>query len=158
MGVVGGSADVMDVLDPHREQPLYHGGSFNGNLLSSVTGRVSLEHFTAETIAAMDERAGWLRSELEQGAAELGLPLTTVGEGSVMGVYVSDGLARHSGNFMAAETTQLLHLAALTHGVFMGPGGEIALSSVVADEALEQARAGLLDALRDVAELTDTTG
>ncbi|HTA04985.1 MAG TPA: aminotransferase class III-fold pyridoxal phosphate-dependent enzyme, partial [Solirubrobacteraceae bacterium] len=157
MGVVGGSAEVMDVLDPHREQPLYHGGSFNGNLLSSVTGRVSLEHFTAETIAAMDERAGWLRSELEQGAAKLGLPLTTVGEGSVMGVYVSDGLARHSGNFMAAEATQLLHLAALTHGVFMGPGGEIALSSVVADEALEQAGAGLLRALYDVAQLTDTT-
>jgi glutamate-1-semialdehyde 2,1-aminomutase len=157
MGVVGGRADVMDVLDPHREQPLYHGGSFNGNLLSSVTGRVSLEHFTAETIAAMDGRARWLRAELEQGAAELGLPLTTVGEGSVLGVYVSDGLARHSGNFMAAEATQLLHLAALTHGVFMGPGGEIALSSVVAGEALEQAQAGLLRALHDVARLTDTT-
>jgi glutamate-1-semialdehyde 2,1-aminomutase len=157
MGVVGGSAEVMDVLDPHREQPLYHGGSFNGNLLSSVTGRVSLEHFTAETIATMNERADWLRSELEQGAAELGLPLTTVGEGSVMGVYVSDGLARHSGNFMAAEATQLLHLAALTHGVFIGPGGEIALSSVVADEALEQAAAGLQRALHDVAQLTDAT-
>ena len=49
-------------------------------------------------------------------------------------------LARHSGNFMAGEGTQLLHLAALTHGVFMGPGGEIALSSVLAGEALEHAR------------------
>lgn len=155
MGVAGGRAEVMDVLDPHREQPLYHGGSFNGNLLSSVTGRVSLEHLTAETIAAMDERTTWLRAELQQGAAELGLPLTTVGEGSVLGVYLTDSLARHSGNFMAGEDTQLLHLAALTHGVFMGPGGEIALSSVVASEALEQARAGLLAAMRDVARLTD---
>jgi glutamate-1-semialdehyde 2,1-aminomutase len=155
MGVVGGRADVMDVLDPHREQPLYHGGSFNGNLLSSVTGRVSLEHLTAETIAAMDERAAWLRAELEQCAAGLGLPLTTVGDGSVLGVYLTDALTRHSGNFMAGEGTQLLHLAALTHGVFMGPGGEIALSSVVAGEALEQARAGLLQAMHDVARLTD---
>jgi glutamate-1-semialdehyde 2,1-aminomutase len=153
MGVVGGRAEVMDVLDPHREEPLYHGGSFNGNLLSCVTGRVSLEHFTAETIAAMNERAGWLRGELEQCAAELGLPFTTTGEGSVMGVYVADSLARHSGNFMAGEGTQLLHLAALTHGVFMGPGGEIALSSTVAGEALEQARAGLLAALNDIARL-----
>jgi glutamate-1-semialdehyde 2,1-aminomutase len=155
MGVAGGRADVMDVLDPHREQPLYHGGSFNGNLLSSVTGRVSLEHFTARTIAAMDERTAWLRAELEQGAAELGLPLTTVGEGSVLGVYLTPSLARHSGNFMAGEGTQLLHLAALTHGVFMGPGGEIALSSVVAGGALEQARTGLLAAMRDVARLTE---
>lgn len=155
MGVVGGRAEVMDVLDPHREEPLYHGGSFNGNLLSCVTGRVSLEHFTAETIAAMNERAGWLRRELEQCAAELGLPFTTTGEGSVMGVYVADSLARHSGNFMAGEGTQLLHLAALTHGVFMGPGGEIALSSTVADEALEHARAGLLAALHDIARLSE---
>jgi glutamate-1-semialdehyde 2,1-aminomutase len=145
----------MDVLDPHREQPLYHGGSFNGNLLCSVTGRVSLEHLTAKTIAAMDETTAWLRAELEQGAAELGLPLTTVGDGSVLGVYLTDSLERHSGNFMAGEGTQLLHLAALTHGVFMGPGGEIALSSVVAGDALEQVRAGLLAALRDVARLAE---
>jgi glutamate-1-semialdehyde 2,1-aminomutase len=155
MGVAGGRAEVMDVLDPHREEPLYHGGSFNGNLLSSVTGRVSLEHFTAETIAAMDERTAWLRAELEHGADELGLPLTTVGDGSVLGIYLTDSLARHSGNFMAGEGTQLLHLAALTHGVFMGPGGEIALSSVLAGEALERARAGLLAAMRDIARLTD---
>jgi len=155
MGVTGGRAEVMDVLDPHREQPLYHGGSFNGNLLSSVTGRVSLEHLSTETIAAMNERGGWLRGELEQAAAELGLPLCTVGEGSVLGVYVTDTLARHSGQFMADEGTQLLHLAALAHGVFMGPGGEIALSSVVAGEALERARSGLLAAMSDVARLIE---
>jgi hypothetical protein len=40
--------------------------------------------------------------------------------------------------------------------VFMGPGGEIALSSVVSGEALELARAGLLEALRDVARLTSS--
>jgi glutamate-1-semialdehyde 2,1-aminomutase len=153
MGVVGGRADVMDVLDPHREHPLYHGGSFNGNLLSSVTGKVSLEHFGREQIAAMDARATELRGELERAAAELGLPLTTVGDGSVMGVYVTDSLSRHSGNFMAGEATQLMHLAALTHGVFMGPGGEIALSTAVDDDALALARDGLLAALRDVAEL-----
>jgi glutamate-1-semialdehyde 2,1-aminomutase len=156
MGVLGGRAEVMDVLDPHREQPLYHGGSFNGNLLSSVTGRVSLEHFTAETIVAMDARADELRVALEAGAAELGLPLSTVAEGSIMGVYLTDALARHDGIFMAGEETQLLHLAALTHGVFIGPGGEIALSSVVSGEALELARTGLLAAMADVARLTDT--
>lgn len=155
MGVLGGRAEVMDVLDPHREQPLYHGGSFNGNLLSCVTGRVSLEHFDRDTIAAMDSRAAELRSSLLQSAAELGLPLTVISEGSVMGVYPTDALARHDGIFMAAESTQLLHLAALTHGVFMSPGGEIALSSVLAGPALELAREGLLRALQDLARLTN---
>ena len=155
MGVLGGRADVMEVLDPHREHPLYHGGSFNGNLLSSVAGRISLEHLRRETIAAMDERTAGLRAALHAEAAALGLPLTTVGEGSVMGVYVTDVLQRHDGNtFNAGEATQLLHLAALTRGVFMGPGGEIALSSATAGAALDEAHEGLLRALQDVAQLT----
>jgi glutamate-1-semialdehyde 2,1-aminomutase len=157
MGVLGGRADVMEVLDPHREHPLYHGGSFNGNLLSCVSGRVSLEHFTTETIAAMDERAQGLATALAAEAAALGLPLTIIGEGSVMGVYVTDTLERHDGNtFSAGEATQLMHLSALTHGVLMGPGGEIALSSATAGAALEQAHDGLLRALQDVARLTTT--
>ena len=156
MGVVGGAAEVMDVLDPHRETPLYHGGSFNGNLLSSVAGRVSLEHLTGDTIAAMDQGAADLRAALDEEAQALGLPLTTVGDGSVMGVYMTDTLARHTTLFGANEATSLLHLAALTHGVFMGPGGEIALSSATPGAALDQAQEGLRRALADVAELSRT--
>jgi glutamate-1-semialdehyde 2,1-aminomutase len=155
MGVVGGREQVMEVLDPHREHPLYHGGSFNGNLLSSVTGRVSLEHLSAQTIAQMDQRTAGLADSLRAAAQELGLPLSIAGEGSVMGVYVTDTLERLDSNFNAGEPTQLMHLAALTHGVLMGPGGEIALSSVTDGEALELAREGLLAALADVARLAD---
>ncbi|MGE5408922.1 MAG: aminotransferase class III-fold pyridoxal phosphate-dependent enzyme, partial [Syntrophothermus sp.] len=151
MGALGGRADLMEVLDPERAEPLYHGGSFNGNLLSSVAGRVSLEHLTREEILAMDERAAALRQALLERAAALGLPLTVVGEGSVMGVYVADSLHRHETLFHAGEATSLLHLAALLRGVFMGPGGEIALSTATRDKALEEARDGLLGALEEVA-------
>ncbi|MHB2001063.1 MAG: aminotransferase class III-fold pyridoxal phosphate-dependent enzyme [Solirubrobacteraceae bacterium] len=155
MGVLGGRADVMEVLDPHREHPLYHGGSFNGNLLSCVASRVALEHLTAATIAAMDERTADLRDALVGRSDELGLPLTVVGDGSVVGVYVTDAPSRHdAATFDAGEQTKLLHLAALTHGVFIGPGGEIALSSVVSGEALQLAHDGLLQALEDVAAAT----
>jgi glutamate-1-semialdehyde 2,1-aminomutase len=154
MGVLGGRAEVMDVLDPHRERPLYHGGSFNGNLLSSVAARVSLQHFTAETISDMDEHAASLSSALRAEADALGLPLSVVAEGSVMGVYVTDTLERLDGNFNAGEPTQLLHLAALNHDVLMGPGGEIALSSATHGPALDLAHEGLLRALADVARLT----
>jgi glutamate-1-semialdehyde 2,1-aminomutase len=157
MGALGGRAELMDVLDPHRERPLYHGGSFNGNLLSCVAGQVSLEHLTGEVIAAMDERTASLRGALREQAESLGLPLQIVGEGSVLGVYVTDRLTRHEGSFDAGEATQLLHLAALNNGVLMGPGGEIALSSATAGEALDRAREGLVRALADVARLTATT-
>jgi glutamate-1-semialdehyde 2,1-aminomutase len=155
MGALGGRDEVMEVLDPERAEPLYHGGSFNGNLLSCVAGRISLEHLTRETIAAMEERARSLGDSLGERASALGLPLTIVGEGSVMGVYLTDSVRRHETIFHAGEATSLLHLSALLRGVFMGPGGEIALSSATADDALELARDGLLGALEDVADLTD---
>lgn len=155
MGVLGGREEIMEVLDPHREQPLYHGGSFNGNLLSSVAGRISLEHFTAQTIAEMDARALSLAADLQAHAQELGLPLSIAGEGSVMGVYVTETLERLDSNFAAGEPTQLMHLSALNHGVLMGPGGEIALSSTTSGEALDLAREGLRAALSDVARLTN---
>jgi glutamate-1-semialdehyde 2,1-aminomutase len=154
MGVLGGAAEIMNVLDPHGDAPLYHGGSFNGNLLSCVAGRISLEHLTGETIAAMDRGANALRAALEEHARTLGLPLTIIGDGSVMGIYVTDRVARHSTLFDAGEATSLLHLAALTHGVFIGPGGEVALSSATAGSALDQAQEGLRQALADVAQLS----
>jgi glutamate-1-semialdehyde 2,1-aminomutase len=155
MGVLGGRAAIMEVLDPHRDQPLYHGGSFNGNLLSCVAGRVSLEHLTAATIASMDKSAWSLREALLAEAQALGIPLQIIGDGSVMGVYVTEGLERHDGYFNAGEGTQLLHLAALLRGVFMGPGGEIALSSVTAGAALDEAHEALLAALADVARISN---
>jgi glutamate-1-semialdehyde aminotransferase len=79
MGVLGGRAEVMDVLDPYRADPLYHGGSYNGNLLSCVTERVSLEELTAQRIAAMDAHAHTLAGELRGCAQRLGLPLTVAG-------------------------------------------------------------------------------
>lgn len=156
MGVLGGRSDVMNVLDPHGDAPLYHGGSFNGNLLSCVAGRICLEHLDRDTIAAMDQRADELRRALTSDAEAVGLPLTTIGDGSVMGVYVTESVARHDALFGAGEATALLHLAALTHGVFMGPGGEIALSSATTEIALEQAREGLGKALADIARMSTT--
>ena len=70
----------------------------------------------------MDERAQACGPALPREAAALGLPLSSSGEGSVMGVYVTDTLQRHEGNtFNAGEATQLLHLAALTTGSSWAP-------------------------------------
>lgn len=157
MGVLGGRGHVMDVFDPHREAPLYHGGSFNGNLLSCVAGRVSLTHLTAETITRMERDAAELARALTAGVEDLGVPLTVVGDGSVMGIYVTDKVEHHGAMFAAGGATQLLHLAALTRGVLMGPSGEIALSSATTGPALDHAQECLLQALADVGHLLAIT-
>jgi glutamate-1-semialdehyde aminotransferase len=47
----------------------------------------------------------------------------------------------------------LFHLAALSEGVLIGPGGVLALSTVHDAEAISQAIAGLSGALDKIAEL-----
>jgi glutamate-1-semialdehyde 2,1-aminomutase len=154
MGVAGGRADVMDVLDPHREQPLYHGGSFNGNLLGSVAGQIAVRDLTANEIARIDAQAEQLRAALEQTAQELGVPIRTQGVGSAFGLYVLD---RPDGE-IDWKATHLLHLAAVNHGVYYGTGGEFGICTAFSDEQIEQAAAGLQSALADLARESVVVG
>lgn len=150
MGVVGGRREVMEVFDQHSPKQIYHGGSFNGNLLACAAGIVSLRDLTETAIADMDRRALRLRRFLEAEAAALDIDFVTAGEGSVFGCYlqsesVTPGQARADGMLMSTY-----HLAALNNGVLMGPMGEVAMATVLDDEALSLAEEGLAQALRAI--------
>lgn len=155
MGVVGGRADVMSVVDPRREGHLYHSGSFNGNLLACVAGSVSLSALTAERIEEMDSRAGRLRSHLESRASEAGVALTTAGDGSVLCVYLQDHAPRPTEPREDREAIKLFHLAALNNGVFFGPGGEMALATVLDDKAIAKIEEGFAAAIGEVAKMLE---
>jgi glutamate-1-semialdehyde 2,1-aminomutase len=155
MGVVGGRHDVLSVLDPRREDHLYHGGSFNGNLLACIAGAVSLSDLTKDRIAVMDAAASDLRAHLARSAAELDVPLITVGDGSAGCIYLQDHAPRPTEPREDSHAIRTLHLAALTHGVFLGPGGEFAMATTLDDTALAEAEAGLDAALADVAAELD---
>jgi glutamate-1-semialdehyde 2,1-aminomutase len=75
-GAVGGRAEIMDMADPARgSEGLYHGGSFNGNVLSSVAGRITVEHLTKASIERMDALADRLKATLEAKAKSVDVPL-----------------------------------------------------------------------------------
>lgn len=150
VGVVGGHESLLGLLDPNHEKPMYHGGSFNGNLLGVVAGRVALEHLSAYAIARMDRQAAQLRSALEEKASDLNLPLIISGAGSVMGLYVVRELARPGGK-MDQTATSALQLACLNNGIYIGPDGEVAMATVLADDQIDQIIDGIGAALQDVA-------
>jgi glutamate-1-semialdehyde 2,1-aminomutase len=152
VGAIGTSADLMARFDVHREDPLYHGGSFNGNLLGSVAGTIAVDHLTADRIAAMDEHCARFVTDLREAADEGGLPVLTPGEGSAFGIYVSD--ARGEVDWAA---TSLLHLAAANHGITYGPGGECAISTAIGERDLADALPAMKAALADVARWRETT-
>jgi glutamate-1-semialdehyde 2,1-aminomutase len=148
VGAITASSELMAPFDlPGGDDALYHGGSFNGNLLGMVAGEIAVRDLTAEAIARIDAQAERLRVGLDEAASAAGVPIRTQGVGSAFGLYVLDG----ADGEVDWKATRLLHLAAVNHGVYYGTGGEFGLCTVISDEEVEEASAALGSALADLA-------
>jgi glutamate-1-semialdehyde 2,1-aminomutase len=153
LGAFGGSREIMQIFDPTRQGCVFHGGSFNGNPLGCAAGLVTMQDLTAERIAAMDAATLSIRNALARRADQLGLEVILTGMGSVAGIAFAADPKRHEDDPSALGVASLFHLAALSEGVLIGPGGVLALSTVHDAEAISQAIAGLSGALDKIAEL-----
>jgi glutamate-1-semialdehyde 2,1-aminomutase len=131
---------------------VFHGGSFNGNPVGCAAGQVTLGDLTAERIAAMDAACSRIRTALAERAAAVGLDVIVSGLGSVAGIAFAADTKRHEDDPSALGLASLFHLAALTAGVMLGPGGIISVSTVHDEAAVSQAIAGLSAALDVLAD------
>ncbi|HUA74004.1 MAG TPA: aminotransferase class III-fold pyridoxal phosphate-dependent enzyme [Solirubrobacteraceae bacterium] len=155
VGAITARRELMSPFElPGGEDALYHGGSFNGNLLGCVAGQIAMRDLTAAAIARIDAQAATLREGIEKTAQELGVPVRTQGFASAFGLYVLD---RPDGE-IDWKATALLHLAALNHGVYYGSGGEFGICTAFSDEQIAEVGAALGDALADLARAGATVG
>jgi glutamate-1-semialdehyde 2,1-aminomutase len=156
VGAVVGRPDIVGQLDPSRADRVYHGGSFNGNVLGTACGTVAVRDLTASVIEGMDRRAARIRAAIETAAADLGLPMVTTGIGSAFGAYLSPSVPSPTGPRHDLPMSRLFHLAAIRRGVLIGDGNEFALSSVVDDDVTAEVIDRLTAALDDVANELST--
>jgi glutamate-1-semialdehyde 2,1-aminomutase len=153
LGAFGGSREIMQIFDPSRRGCVFHGGSFNGNLVGCSAGLVTLRDLTAERIAAMDAAGLAIQSALARRAGQLGVEVILTGLGSVAGIAFAADPKRHEDDPSALGVASLFHLAALSEGVLIGPGGVLAVSTAHDAEAVSFAINGLCAALEKIAEL-----
>jgi glutamate-1-semialdehyde 2,1-aminomutase len=151
VGAVGARREIIDLADPCRAGGVYHGGSFNGNVLGAISGRITVDDLTAARITKMDEVAGRLKTGLERRARKLGLPLSVFREGSIMGVYFSRDKLKPGTDIPNQNLSQSFHLACINNGVHMGPYGIIAMSTAIDDEIMNEVISAAEDALDRVA-------
>lgn len=151
VGAVGARREIIDLANPGRRDSVYHGGSYNGNVLGSVAGKVTIENLTAAQIAKMDELTLCIRKALEQRAAKLGLPFTAYSEGSVMGVYFTRDKLEPGVKVLDGGLGERFHLACVNNGIHMGPGGIIAMSTAIDDGIMREVISGMEDALDRIA-------
>ena len=155
-GAFGGSREIMQIFDPTQRGCVFHGGSFNGNPVGCAAGLVTLRDLSAERIAAMDAASLSIRSALARRAEELGVDVILTGIGSVSGIAFSADTKRHEDDPSALGLAPLFHLACLSEGVALGPGGIISVSSAHDTAAVSHAIAGMSIALEKISELTAT--
>jgi glutamate-1-semialdehyde 2,1-aminomutase len=152
-GAFGGSREVMKIFDPTRAGTVFHGGSFNGNLIGCAAGLVTMRELTAERIAAMDAACAHLRDLLARRAEELGIEVIMSGIGSVLGIAFTADPRRHEDDPSAMGLASLFHLACANEGLMIGPGGILTVSTVHDAAALSFAADALSAALERIAEL-----
>jgi glutamate-1-semialdehyde 2,1-aminomutase len=146
MGAVCGSDAVMGVFSDDGN-PLYHGGSFNGNVLASRAGLKSLEMLTPESIGKMNDQAATIRDFLEQRSALQTFNPTITAVGSVVGIHFSE-----EGQPAKDYHTQLnrnlgFHLACLIAGIQLGAGGIFSLVTAFDNPALDELKGRLATAI-----------
>jgi glutamate-1-semialdehyde 2,1-aminomutase len=151
IGAFGGRAEVMAQYDPTQHR-LHQGGTYNGNAVSMVAGKVALELLDAAEIDRLNRLGDSLRSQLNAVLASSGLQGHVAGIGSLLQLHLgAQAPVRHYRDTLADEKRahEAMHLALLNHGFFGAKRGEYALSTPMteADTALavQRFRAALGD-------------
>jgi glutamate-1-semialdehyde 2,1-aminomutase len=155
-GAFGGSREIMKVFDPTRAGAVFHGGSFNGNLIGCAAGLVTMRELTPERIAAMDSACARLRDTLVRRAKELGVEVILSGIGSVVGIAFAADPKRHEDDPSALGLASLFHLACANEGLMIGPGGILTVSTVHDEAAISFASNALSAALEQIAKLGES--
>lgn len=148
VGAVAGRADILAVSAPNHPGRVTHAGTFNGNPMTAVAGRATMEALTEEVF----ERIGTLGAHVRQRLAAItdGLPLQVTGAGSLFKITAT---ARPIRNYRDAATNDkawenTASLALLNKGFLLTPTLSGCVSAVTTREELD----AFLEAFQEIIE------
>ena len=125
MGAIGGSEEVFSVVE---DGSVFQVGTYNGNPLTMVAARASLEHvLTPEAYVHLDKLNDRLMAGCDAVLDKYNLPGYTVGISSKGCVTFSPEKITDYASFQAThdgELTDLAWLYMMNRGIFMTPGRE----------------------------------
>lgn len=121
VGALAGRAAILDLSSPDRLARVTHAGTFNGNPMTAVAGRATLDLLPSEAFDRLGELGAHVRAGLVD--AVRGLPLQVTGAGSLFKVTAT---ARTIRDYRDAATADrrweaLCSLALLNEGFVLTP-------------------------------------
>jgi glutamate-1-semialdehyde 2,1-aminomutase len=152
-GAFGGRAEIMARFDPHRSGATPHAGTFNNNVLSMAAGIVGLRDiYTPQVAEAFNASADRFRDRLNALMQRHGLPMQTLGVGSILAIHFRGGeikrpedtwAADQAGEVQQGDLLKLLHLDMMEMGIYFARRGMIALSLPIDQPEFDRFEAAL---------------
>ena len=152
VGAVGGRREVMDLMGS-TTPAVPHSGTFNGNPITMVAGRATLELLTSdayEHLARLGER---LRAGLRHVFEDAGVAAQVMGTASLAAFYFAEepvqdirGANRNDPRY------GLIHLALLNRGVFIAARGMMAVSTVTTEADIDFAIEAFRGAVAEIVQ------
>jgi len=154
VGAFGGKKEIMDLFNPYRDHFLSQGGTFNGNRITMVAGKASMELLDRQAIQRLEELAADLQSRMRKVAEESGMPLSITRAGSMLAVHFTrEAPCDYASTASPFKPwTKIMHLELLNHGVFTAPRGMWNLSTVMSEAEIAEAAHAFQQAVAHIAE------
>jgi glutamate-1-semialdehyde 2,1-aminomutase len=123
-GVIGGSSELMDLLDSSSETYLNQSGTFSGNHLTLAAGLATLRALTPEAYEHLDALRERLVSGLRGVFHRAGVQAQVRGVGSIVSFDLVDRPVTDYRSLQATdrETFELVRMEALLKGYFIAAG------------------------------------
>jgi glutamate-1-semialdehyde 2,1-aminomutase len=164
VGAFGGSAQIMDRFDARRPGALVHGGTFNGNPVTTAAGLATLRHMTPERFDRLASLGARLRDGLTAGFAATGLDARVTGVASLFQVHLGRGADSASiatgrsgpgdpaAMAVAKTRARRFYLSLLVAGYLTAPRGMGALMTPMSEEDIDGFVAAAVDAAAEALE------
>lgn len=136
----GGRANVMELLDPRREQSLPQGGTYNGNPLGMAAGLAGMRELTEPVFAELERKGDRLRAGLQRAFDRHDLAAQVNWAGSLLNIHFSSRPVRDYRSMAAANPglSREFYLAMMNDGVMFAPRLMAALPTCLTDAQIDQ--------------------
>ena len=153
VGAVGGCREVMAVFDPAQGSPrLSHGGTFNGNPLTTAAGAASMRLLTQSAMDSLNELGDRARATLNRAFKVAGVEGQAWGVGSLVKLQLHRRVLRNHRDVLATpRENQLMseiHRGLLKRGFILGATGLAAISTANTQAEIDGLGEALEETLR----------
>ncbi len=144
VGAFGGRKDIMFAFDSTQPNGISHSGTFNGNEITMVAGKTTLECYAPYEIERVNRLGERLRQGLNMAFRTAGICGQATGMGSLSTIHWREGSIKTArdaalGLSRAGDLPRLLHIEMLNRGIFMPRRGQMSISTAISENHIDRA-------------------